>query len=75
VVRLGSHGLPFGELDLDASVTVFSGAFAKERHVRPVVDVVLDGVVEAFVPFAEELLVFLPAGVPGTHAVDTCPQR
>jgi hypothetical protein len=37
--------------------------------------VVLDGVVEAFVPFAEKLLVFLPASVPGAHAVDTCPQR
>jgi hypothetical protein len=30
---------PFGELDLDASVAGFNGAFAQERHVRPVVDV------------------------------------
>lgn len=75
VVRLGSHGLPFGELDFDPSEAILGGAFAKERHVRPVGDVVLDGVVEAFVPFAEKLLVFLPASVPGAHAVDTCPQR
>lgn len=75
MVRLGRNGLPFRELHLDRSRAGLSGALAQERHMRPVGDVVFGGVVQALVSAAEELLVFLPAGVPGPHAVVTCPRR
>jgi hypothetical protein len=73
VVRPRRDGFPFRELDFDPSLAVFSGALAQERHRRRVIDLVLYEVVQALVPFTEELLVLLTASVSGVMSCQPAP--